>query len=242
MDSNIETQIRDYNIATYRSLRRAIGYMGILLPIVLVALSFIPFFETPVQASISHYYYTNLREIFTGTLCGVGLFLIRYKGYPNKSLLKNDGFLTNVAGFMAFGVALVPTNPEQAAQKVYTIIPSSEPLLGWLHYSFAALLFLVFSILAIKVFTIGQANNPDIPISLINENRIYRLCGYSIIVFIALVPISRRLHLFPYSTLLFEALSLFTFGFAWLIKGRAFGDEGTTGAKLYREHNTKTEQ
>lgn len=93
------------DVFTYRRIRKAIGLLGVSLPIVLVLFSFIDFFQSNLQSSISHYYYTNLREIFTGTLCAVGLFLIRYKGHENKSIFKNDSLLTNLAGIMAFGVA-----------------------------------------------------------------------------------------------------------------------------------------
>ncbi|MFV8346879.1 hypothetical protein [Flavobacterium sp. ZB4P13] len=234
----IGIKIESYDIFTYRRIRRAIGYLGISLPILLVGLSFIIFFKTQVQPSISHYYYTNLREIFTGTLCAVGLFLIRYKGHGNISIWKNDNLLTNIAGIMALGVALVPTNPNDSSNKIYTLIPYAEELLGYLHYGFATILFLILALLAINVFTIGQENETNAPISIVNENNIYRCCGYSILVFVIMVPISVEFKLFPYSTLVFEALSLFAFGVAWLIKGRALGDKGKIGQKLYRENNT----
>lgn len=227
------------DVHTYRRIRRSIGLLGVGLPIVLVVLSLVSFFKTNIQPSISHYYYTNLRDIFTGTLCAVGLFLIRYKGHSNKSFWRNDNILTNIAGIMAFGVVLVPTNPTLAEEKIYTIIPSTAEWLGWLHYGFAAALFTIFSFLAINVFTIGQKQDADIPVSVFNENKIYTICGVSIIAFIIMVPISAKLDLFPSSTLVFEGLSLFAFGFAWLIKGRALGDTGKIGEKLYRERNTK---
>jgi len=235
--NNKEVKIESYDIFTYRRIRRAIGYLGIILPILLTTLSFISFFETPVQPSISHYYYTNLREIFTGTLCAVGLFLICYKGNGNASLWKNDNLLTNISGIMALGTALVPTNPEVVSDKMYTLIPLTEKWTGWLHYGFAALLFLLFSLLAINVFTIGQENETRAPKSIMNENNIYRFCGYSILLFIIMVPVSEYFKLFPYSTLVLEALSLFAFGIAWLIKGRALGDKGIIGQKLYQENN-----
>ncbi|MDA6070688.1 hypothetical protein NJT12_13770 [Flavobacterium sp. AC] len=232
-----EIEIENYDIFTYRRIRRAIGYLGISLPILLVVFSLVPFFQTPLQFSISHYYYTNLREIFTGTLCAVGLFLIRYKGFGNASILKNDNLLTNIAGIMALGVALFPTNPDDFKAKIYTLIPYPEKWLGWLHYGFAALLFLILALLAINVFTIGQENETKTPKSILNENNIYRVCGYSIIVCIIMIPTFEILKLFPYSTLIFEALSLFAFGIAWLIKGRALGDKGVIGQKLYQENN-----
>lgn len=232
-------KIKNYDVFTYRRIRRAIGYLGISLPIFLVGLSLVPYFQTPVQHSISHYYYTHLREFFTGTLCAVGLFLIRYKGHGNISIWKNDNLLTNVAGIMALGVAFFPTTPidNDIKTKIYTLIPSTQEWLGWLHYGFAAFLFLILALLAINVFTIGQKNETRTPKSMLNENNIYRTCGYSILLFVVLVPISEKLGWFEYSTLVLEALSLFAFGIAWLIKGRALGDSGITGEKLYQEKN-----
>lgn len=235
--NNKEVKIESFDIFTYRRIRRAIGYLGISLPILLVGLSFISFFKTPLQPSISNYYYTNLREIFTGTLAAVGLFMIRYRGHGNASFWKNDNLLTNIAGIMAIGVALFPMNPDDFAVKIYTLIPYAEKGLGWLHYGFAALLFLIMALLAINVFTIGQEKETRDPKSILNENNIYRFCGYSIIVFVVLVPVSETLKLFRYSTLILEALALFAFGIAWLIKGRALGDSGEIGKKLYQENN-----
>ena len=225
------------DIYTYRRLRKAIGYLGITLPVLLVVLSFIAFFDTQVQRSISDYYYTNLRDIFTGTLAAAGLFMISYKGHRNPSILKNDQLLTNIAGIMAIGVALIPVTPELESQKIYTLIPYHFDWLGWLHYGFAAMLFGIFALLAINVFTIGQNKAEDIPVSTLNENNLYRVCGIAIIILMILVPISEVFELFPYSTLILEALALFFFGTAWLIKGRVLGDEGKLGEKLYREHN-----
>ena len=227
------------DLFTYRRLRRMIGLLGVALPIVLVLLSLFPFFDTAIQHSISDYYYTHLREVFTGTLCGVGLFLICYKGYDNPHIWKNDNFLTNFSGIMAFGVAFMPTTAGNCSEKIFTLVPSCVPWLGWLHYACAALLFLTFSILSINVFTIGQNDDRSLPTSWINENHIYKVCGYSILVFIVMVPVSAKFHLFEDSTLVFEALSLFAFGTAWLIKGRALGDKGKIGEKIYRERNSR---
>lgn len=227
------------NLFTYRRLRRMIGLLGFVLPIALLLFSFLPFFETTIQPSISHYYYTNLREIFTGTLCGVGLFLICYKGYNNPVIWKNDNFLTNFAGLMAFGVALFPTSADDCNQKVYSLVSSCEPWLGWLHYTCAGLLFATFANLAINVFTIGQKADAAAKKSWMNENNIYRFCGYSIFFFIVMIPVSSYFTLFKNATLVFEALSLFAFGTAWLIKGRILGDKGKIGEKVYRECNAK---
>lgn len=235
MKNSADSINSENNIKTFRRIRRTIGFLAISLPFTLVVLSLIPFFKTPIQSSISYYYYTNLREVITGILCAVGLFLIRYVGTKNSSFWKNDNLLTNIAGYMAFGVAFFPTNPDYWAEKIYTLIPINVSLLGYIHYGFAAIFFLILSIISIKVFTIGQQENEDIPISIFNENHIYKICGYSILVFIIMIPIFSYLKLFSYSTLLFESLSLISFGISWLIKGRALGDKGKIGERLYRK-------
>ena len=233
--SNLNNSEND--IKTYRRIRKAIGFLGISLPIALVILSLIPFFNVSIQSSISSYYYTNLRELFTGVLCAVGLFLIRYVGTKNPSFWKNDSLLTNIAGYMAFGIALFPTNPAHWVEKIYTLIPLNFKLLGYFHYGFAAIFFLILSIISINVFTIGQKVNDQIPVSIFNENYIYRVCGYLILVFIIMIPIFAIINVFPYSTLVFEALALFSFGISWLIKGRSLGDKGKIGEVIYREFN-----
>ncbi len=225
------------DVRTYRRIRKAIGILGFSLPIVLFLLSCIPFFGTAIQGSISHYYYTNLRELFTGVLCAVGLFLFLYKGHTNANFFKNDSLMTNIAGAMAFGIALMPTAPNACGDKMYTLIPFCLDWLAGLHYGFAAIFFLTLSIISINVFTIGQEVHKEIPVSALNENNIYKVCGYAMLVFIVLTPICDYYHCFPYSTLVFETLMLIAFGISWLIKGRALGDSGEMGKMLYRESN-----
>jgi hypothetical protein len=235
MINNLQTPETD--IQTFRRLRKAIGLMGMSLPFVLVLLSLIPFFKTNVQQSISYYYYTNLREIFVGVLCAVSLFLIRYRGFYNPVFWKNDNKMTNLAGIMALGVALVPTNPAECCEKIYTLIPVCAKFIGWFHYFFAASFFLILAIISIVIFTIGQNHDPGLKPGLFNENNIYRICGYVIILCVILIPICDVLNLFRSSTLILEALALIAFGISWLIKGRVFGDKGKVGVVLYRESN-----
>ncbi len=225
------------DIETYRRLRRAIGYLGIALPIVLVILSLIPFFKTPVQSSISDYYYTNLREIFTGILCIVGLFLIRYKGFRSSRFLKNDNLLTNIAGYLAFGIALCPINPASWEKKIYTLIPFNIPEVGYFHCACAVVFFFILAMISINVFTIGQKEDHRIPISIFNENRIYRICGWLILFFLCMSIVFTFVTVIPFSTLIFEALALLSFGISWLVKGRFLGDKGKVGEKVYREFN-----
>jgi len=169
-----------------------------------------------------------------------GQTLIRYQGFKNPSIWKNDSLLTNVAGFMAFGVALIPTDPDKCIDKQYTLIPICHNIVGYLHYGFAAIFFLILSLISYNIFTIGQNKEVDIPISLLNENKLYRTCGILIFLSIVLIPIFASLEIIDNSTLILETIALFSFGISWLIKGRILGDKGKIGEKLYREHNNKS--
>lgn len=194
-----------------------------LLPITLISHTAILEYVT-LQPSISDYYYTSLREIFTGELASVGFFLILYKGYKNKRWWLNDSLLTNIAGFMAIGVAIFPTFPPPKEQKLYTLIPLDTEFLGCLHYAFAAVLFLIFALLCFFVFRLGQKRDLNIPTSIFDENNIYMFCGIIILLCILAIPICNYYFKeFKHATLVFETIALFAFSFSWLIKGRFIG-------------------
>lgn len=224
-------------VLTFRQIRQAIGYLAIGLPLALIGLPFIPLFKTSVQDSISYYYYTNLREVFTGTLCAVALFLIRYRSSENDVFWKDDDKMTNIAGIFALGVAIFPTNPVDCSEKIYTLIPFCVTYIGVLHFIFAAAFFFTLAEISIVIFTIGQKQNKNIPLRVMNENNIYILCGCIIIISVVMIGVCDLFSLFQHSTLIFETLALTAFGISWLIKGRAFGQTGKLGSTLYREKN-----
>jgi len=58
------------------------------------------FNEDIIQESISHYYYTGMRNVFVGALCAVALFMFFYCGYD-----KWDDLAGDMAGIFAIGVA-----------------------------------------------------------------------------------------------------------------------------------------
>ncbi|MGE5457167.1 MAG: hypothetical protein ACM3RX_02310 [Methanococcaceae archaeon] len=238
MNTKSKPLFSENDVNNYRRIRKFIGYLGLSLPLVLVILSVIPFFKTNLQYSISSYYYTNFREIFTGILSAVSLFLICYQGPErNPKIWENDSLLTNIAGVLALLIALFPTNPETCSEKIYTIAPWCLEWLGWLHYSFAGIFFIILAYISIRIFTLGQKVEKGTSDKPLNENNIYKFCGSIILVCVILTPVSARLELFPCSTLVLETIALLAFGTTWLIKGRALGDKGKIGRVLYRENN-----
>jgi hypothetical protein len=71
-------------IASYLILRRAIGWIGSLLPVVLIAGDW-TVSAGPLPDSLSGYYYTPMRNILVGSLCLLGVFLVRSRSSPSAS-------------------------------------------------------------------------------------------------------------------------------------------------------------
>ena len=100
---------------TGRSMRKMIGILAFALPTILLVLSLNS--NVGIQTSISHFNFTNAREIFTGILAAVGLMMLCYKTQPDfydyigSLKYKTEQRLAIAAGIFALGVALFPTNP-----------------------------------------------------------------------------------------------------------------------------------
>jgi hypothetical protein len=98
-----EGQAMDAGIITWRYLRLAIIGLGIgLFAAVLWELHLAP--HHCLEESISAYFYTPARGMFTGALIGMGVCLLCIRG----STTLEDSFL-NLAGIFAPLVALIPT-------------------------------------------------------------------------------------------------------------------------------------
>lgn len=90
-------------VGTYRYLR-----LGIPLLVVLLAASLVHRIFLVEQdcwlGSISAYYYTAVRAVFVASLCAIGACLIINRGNTDR-----EDVALNLAGFLAFFVAFIPT-------------------------------------------------------------------------------------------------------------------------------------
>ena len=93
---------RDTALDTYRYLRGGIPVMMVLLA---AALIIERAGATCWQTSISAYYFTSAHGVFIAALCAIGTMLIVYKGSRDT-----EDVLLNLAGILAFVVAVVPTS------------------------------------------------------------------------------------------------------------------------------------
>jgi hypothetical protein len=92
---------RETSLDTYRYLR---GGIPVMLAMLLAALIIERVSATCWQTSISAYYYTAVHAVFIGSICAIGTLLVVYKGSNDT-----EDVLLNLAGILAFVVALVPT-------------------------------------------------------------------------------------------------------------------------------------
>jgi hypothetical protein len=201
---------QDPLVISYLGLRQAVGIIGFALPLVLAFGKILSGYPG-IQGSISCYYYTDMRNIFVGSLCAIGMFLMSCKGYDRK-----DEIAGYLSGGFAIGVALFPTPP----------CPDNPPgfnLIGTLHLSFATLLFLTLAYFCLALFTKTSPDKTPTRQKL-QRNVVYRVCGYTILTciffsFVAKLP-PVTLHVEQLKPIFwFESVAIMAFGVSWLTKG-----------------------
>ncbi len=198
------------------TLQLIIGSLGILLPVILIVGAAVFGGCELVQNSISAYYHTVMRNFFVGVLCAVSLGLFAYYGYSSL-----DNLLANLAGIFALGVAFFPTSAGAPFTDCINN-PVNMGIIGTIHYVSATLLFISFAIFSLFLFTrSGSKMTAEKKL----RNKIYKICGYAIIIFIVLIAIYANFLKGKYNSLdnlrpvfWLEAASLLAFSFSWLVK------------------------
>lgn len=191
---------------SYLALRKAVGWIGILLPFVLMLGYFFLIQGTIIEQSISHYYYTGMRDVFVGSLCAIALFMFFYSGYNEW-----DNWMGNLAGLFAIGAALFPTTEA-----------GKNDWIGYVHFACAALLFITLACFSLFLFTKTKKNAVPTPRKLI-RNRIYIACGcimvaclVAIVIYINFIEDDNSESSFKFWA---ETIALLAFGVSWMTKG-----------------------
>ena len=192
-------------LVSYLTLRRVVGTLGVLLPVLLVLGCFVLSSHAELQDSISDYYGTVMRDVFVGVLFTIGWFLFSYRGYERK-----DDVAGNLACLFALGVALFPTTSDREPIRV-------------VHFLSAAALFLVLSYFSLRLFTKTKKGTPPTHQKQI-RNRVYVACGVIMLACIASVAVYYVfLQETPISAIKpvfwLESLALWAFGWSWFVKG-----------------------
>ncbi len=199
--------------ASYLTLRRMVGILGVLLPVLLAVGCFVLGSCTELRDSISDYYDTRMRDVFVGVLFVIGWFLFSYRGYERKDDVAGD-----LGCLFVLGVALFPTTSE-------------NELIRTVHFASAAAFFLVLSYFSLFLFTKTKQGGTHTPEKR-TRNKIYVVCGMIMLACIALIALYYTLledtgigRIKP--VLLLESVALWAFGVSWLIKGETLWKDAT---------------
>ena len=201
-------------VRMYLRIRNLCGLLGIILP--WLALFSAGIAEHPSSEwwwSISVTYYQTLALV--GVLVPACIVLMSYIGYD-----RTDNIITSLSGLFGLGIVLFPCR--------VSWIPDGTPvgffqlpieLSNTIHTVCAALFFLAIAINSICQFT---KSGPVMTDRKKIRNRIYRICGYGMLVMEVMFVVARLLGAPGYMVMIIEIILLHLFGFAWLVKGEAF--------------------
>lgn len=201
MTKSIKYKTHTYS---YLALRRAVGWIGILLPFVLLLGNTLLFGGDPNQPSISLYYHTPMRDVLVGGLCAVALFLFFYSGYDRL-----DNTMANITGAFALLVAW---------------FPASETGIGGvanaIHFVSAALFLSCLAIFSLFLFTKGEVNPTP---QKLKRNVVYIICGTvmatCLLALLVYFIVKREGHTSTSFVFWAETVALVAFGISWLTKG-----------------------
>jgi len=192
--------------------RRGMAILASLFPVFFLVSSFV-LQRTKFQTSMSAYYWTLSleRNVFVGTLCAVGVFLLLYKGY---TLLEDR--LLDVAGVCAVGVALCPMSE----------LGDCNGHVLSLHGAFASVFFgcIFASCLMMSKRSLDDVADAELRTRF---HKAYRLIHTIMIGSVAVAVLSRLLPAALQHSLCeahalfwFEAVGVWCFGAYWYIKTR----------------------
>lgn len=231
---------------TVRNLRLGVGAVGTLLPVTLILGNLIVGDKTIIPSSMSGSYYTSTRNLFVGSLCALGVFLIGYRGDTRPQDL-----YTSLAGVCALLVAFFPTAPppppkcppppKNWAPPPKCPPPPTEPAwINYLHLSAAAVLILTLGLFCLVSFTqfskpgktqsksmadrlracvrgfTAWMNSARNSLKQPGQSTLYLICGA--LVLVSELGAAATVIWPPGWPLLylFEAVAVFAFGSAWL--------------------------
>lgn len=201
-----------------KRLRGALGYLGMLLPVIVLVLCLINGYGLPDSISATYYLDPTVTP-FMIILGAASIVLICYNGYD-----KQDDIVCSLAGIFALCICLFPCNTEGLsthwinvyfAEKVGTFQIVAN-VSGWLHNISAMSFFALLAYNSLFLFTKGSDNPTE---NKKKRNIIFRVCGIGMIVsFVAIIPIS----IFEWwgGIWIVETIALAFFGISWLTKSQ----------------------
>ena len=212
-------------IRSYLLIRTLIGLIGVALPTALLlgdsALPGDPF----LRGSLSAYYHSGVRDVFVGSLCAIGVFLIAYRAFE-KNL---DNLLSTLAGIGAILVAVFPTGRPPIGNIPQTPLQQAlgEGVVKTVHFTGATLFIICCAFVCISFGRREDERGQDRANAQGKAHLppqvwmwIHRTCGWLILAALAIVILTNVIGRFDDHSLLYgEIFSIYAFGISWFLKG-----------------------
>lgn len=198
----------------YMRIRNVCGLLGIILPwlaLFSAGISSHPNFDW--WWSISATYYQS--PALVGVLAPACIVLLSYEGYERL-----DNVITTLAGVFGLGIVLFPCH--------VSWIPAGSPVgffqlpIGISNILHTLCAGIFFFLLAFNSFGLFTRSKGEMTRRKMIRNKIYKVCGYGMLLFEFVFVGVFLLHLPGYYIMLVEIILLHLFGFSWLVKGEAF--------------------
>lgn len=197
-------------------LRAWLGWLGMLLPIIVLALCFVFGYGFPDSIS-STYYLPPTITPFMIILGASSILLISYKGYD-----KQDDIVCTLAGIFGLMICFFPCSTKDLIHHwtditIPTVVGTlqlPENISGIIHNISA---FIFFGLLAYNSFFLFTKSSGEMTEKKKKRNLIYKICGIGMMAsFIFIIPVS----IFKIwgGVWWIEAVALAFFGISWLTK------------------------
>ncbi len=204
-------------VVSYLALRRAIGGIGLAFPVVLWVGGW-AIAGVPMQANLSAYYHTPLRDVFVGLLVTQAALFFCYRGHDRA-----EDWTANLAGVFALGLAFFPI--DVMGEGSSPMVPRS--IVGLVHTISGGGFFLTLAIYSLLHFP-RTASGPEHEPHPVQRQWLYRLGGGSILlsmvamgVYLMILPPTWRAVADAMHALFWlEWVAIWSFAAAWLLKGR----------------------
>lgn len=203
-----------------RRLRCLIGWLGMLLPWIVLLMSCVYGYGFPDSISATYYIPTCITP-FMIILGSAGLLLFSYKGYD-----KQDDIVCSVAGLFAIGICLFSCDTAGLIDKWHEIVELTHvgtfqisPFISGILHNICAISF--FALLAYNSMFLFTKSSGEMTDNKKKRNIIFRVCGVGMTIsFIAIVPIS----IFELwgGVWIVETIALALFGVSWLTKADCY--------------------
>lgn len=190
-------------------LRSLLGWLGMLLPWIVLILSLAFGFPFPDSISATYFIDTCITP-FMIILGAASLLLISYKGYD-----KQDDIICTLAGIFGLCICIFPCSAISGAIGTFQLASATS---GLIHNISAVIFFGLLSYNSLFLFTKGNGIKID---SKKKRNIIFRVCGIGMLVSLALIVPVSILGIYG-GTWFVEMLALGFFGISWLTKSNIY--------------------